>query len=155
MIHAIIKSDYWFKLFIQKAMTQFIAIWGICWRGRDIGKDPHPVILYVLDHFLFSRYSCMKSLWNKHHLLLYLEVNGCNHFSRKQTRRPATTGIYSALQFCWRLLLKSRKRFFQNILFIIISNWPKFKNFVIFAKKNLANKMEKSFLANNINWYAF
>ena len=53
------------------------------------------------------------------------------------TKRPATTGIFSTLELCWRCLLERWKRFFSKkySFFTKFFNFSKFRNFLIFYQK--------------------
>ena len=75
-----------------------------------------------------------------------------------EIRWSATTGIFSILQFCWKCLLKRRKRFFpQKSPFLdIIFNFTKLKTFLVFfSRKNLTIEVEKTFSRRDIIWCTF
>ena len=75
-------------------------------------------------------------------------------FTRRKTRRPATTSIVYTLQFCWRCFSKGWNRFFKHT-FHTFSNFYKFKNFLIFLQKKFTIEVEKTFLRNIIIRCAF
>ena len=75
-------------------------------------------------------------------------------YRSNKTRRPATSGIFSALQFCWYLSNGWKRAFSKkNTFFIKFCNFSKF-TIVFFAKKTSQLKWKRHLRNNRVLFYS-